>query len=98
MKFGSQFSLSLFSVMSYLPFCSSFVRAGSCLAVCKLIVLAFWLCDPLLSSHIYQACLRVFSHPLRWDVLDIGSSFISGSVTGLAKPLKAAGNNIINET
>lgn len=38
--------------------------------------------------------------PLIWDVSDVGSSFVSGSVTvtGLAKPLKAAGNNIINET
>lgn len=44
-----------------LPFCSSFVRAGSCLAVHKLIILAFWLCDPLLDSHVCQACLREFS-------------------------------------
>lgn len=37
-------------------------------------------------------------HPLMWDVLAIRSSSVSRSVTGLAKPLKAAGNNIINET
>lgn len=52
---------SMICAVSYLPFCSSFVRASRCLAGHnKLIIRVFWLRSPRLDSHVCQACLGVF--------------------------------------